>query len=134
MKKVILLFSFVLVLLLSNNVFAKKAYFPISLGVYWGNIKVYDPTLHIIASYPNWITSFVGDLAIMKFGKDIADAYVNYVDKATGDAMKTFLKEAKDLALKNGAHYYGVSNFRINIIYINNALLVVSGGDIVCGN
>ena len=135
MKKLSLLFGLILIILVfTNSALAKRIYFPVSLGVYWGNIMAYNPDLHIVANYPDIETSFVGDLAILKYGKDTATAYVNYVNKIAGDAMGDFLREAKKLALKNGAHYYGVSDFKLRIVYVNNALLVISSGDIVCGN
>ncbi len=134
MKRINLFFSVALIFILTSNAFARKTYFPISLGVCWGNIMTYNHDLHITEVYPNSYVSFVGNLAIMKYGKNIASAYVNYVNKVTENVMRNFLKDAKKLALKNHAYYYGVSNFKLHMVYLNNALLIVSSGDIVCGN
>ncbi len=107
---------------------------PISVGAYWGSVTQYYPNLTIIATLPDCYTSFVGELWLMKHysHNNIATSYVRGLNDEVFEEIKSLLDGARELAIKHKARFYGVSNMRLHIVHLQNAVLLVLTGDEFC--
>ena len=98
-----------------------------SLGAMSGNVVQYFPAMEVVSIYPEVATGSAGNVYLYNNNKDA----VNYVSENKLKHIDFFLRKAKELALKENARYYAVSNFTTKTVITENQVFIESWADIV---